>query len=267
MAAPEKGEIESQNGKAACRLAFGFTGSQAMTSPNGPADLAQIEAEICKVEEYLANLKSQRNTFSSIYKLPPEVIAHILRRVRTNRLSLWLSVTHVCRHWRQVALDCSSLWTTVNLSEQEAKAFLERSRSALLTVRARRSGQADNKNVISLLCDNLSRIRELRLDAGRYSWHSESFDINTVFSVPAPFMEKIFIRNRWNATPPAFTFGGNYPMLKTLVVSQQRLTWHSQSIRGLTKFVLQDIHSANQPTLSELVSILDECQGLEILSR
>jgi hypothetical protein len=26
----------------------------------------------------------------------------------------WISVTHVCRHWRQVALDDSSLWARIS---------------------------------------------------------------------------------------------------------------------------------------------------------
>ncbi|KAI0284067.1 hypothetical protein BC826DRAFT_894091, partial [Russula brevipes] len=64
-------------------------------------------------------LLTHRNTLAPISILPPEVLARIFHLVAVlpwHKLESlkWISVTHVCRHWRQVALDDSSLWARIS---------------------------------------------------------------------------------------------------------------------------------------------------------
>lgn len=49
----------------------------------------------------------------------------------------WLSITRVCKSWREVALAASALWKNIQITRQAlptANLFLERSRNAALNV-------------------------------------------------------------------------------------------------------------------------------------
>ncbi|KAI0277170.1 hypothetical protein BGY98DRAFT_900306, partial [Russula aff. rugulosa BPL654] len=72
--------------------------------------------------ESIRSLLTRRNTLVPISVLPPEILArvfHLLVRKEPpfcgRRKNLgWIRVTHVCRHWRQVALGDSSLWSKIS---------------------------------------------------------------------------------------------------------------------------------------------------------
>ncbi|KAH8091699.1 hypothetical protein BXZ70DRAFT_476761 [Cristinia sonorae] len=80
-----------------------------------------------------------------ISRLPVEVLADIFRwclpdtaTVFTPRRRLsWISVTHVCRYWRDVALQTPTLWTAIPVGQGSvpfAKEFLARSRRSPLRI-------------------------------------------------------------------------------------------------------------------------------------
>ncbi|KAI0058531.1 hypothetical protein BV25DRAFT_1788805, partial [Artomyces pyxidatus] len=94
---------------------------------------------------------TRRNALLPVHILPPEILARIFQfltimdqpgditRVKTKRLvSLgWIaSVTHVYRHWRQVALDTPRLWGRVSLrlGSRWSDEMIARSKSAPLTI-------------------------------------------------------------------------------------------------------------------------------------
>ena len=79
-----------------------------------------------------AQLRNLLNTRLPISKLPPEILSEVFlcqaAMLRQKRMKLhttstaedldihtpfyaWLNVSHVCRHWREVALKCANLWT------------------------------------------------------------------------------------------------------------------------------------------------------------
>ncbi|KAI0280965.1 hypothetical protein BC826DRAFT_874013, partial [Russula brevipes] len=89
-------------------------------------------------------LLTHRNTLAPVSVLPPEVLARIFHLVafadssgaETGSLR-WIGVTHVCRHWRQVALDDSSLWARISSSRVRptwVSEVLARARDAPLAI-------------------------------------------------------------------------------------------------------------------------------------
>ncbi|KAI0043548.1 hypothetical protein FA95DRAFT_1470995, partial [Auriscalpium vulgare] len=99
-----------------------------------------IDDEIAALQGVLRFWKTKRNKFvakSSI--LPPEVLSRVFeflalahpyrhdvdatRGGSSPRLG-WIVVSHICRHWRQVAVDDTSLWRTIS-SEMEPKWIAE----------------------------------------------------------------------------------------------------------------------------------------------
>ena len=92
----------------------------------------KLVEEIASLEARLSELKGEYNAQALISKLPPEILSEIFlqqavsvreERVTTTVVHLdndpfvhksfysWLNVTHVCRQWREVSLNCSQLWT------------------------------------------------------------------------------------------------------------------------------------------------------------
>ncbi|KAI0320219.1 hypothetical protein OF83DRAFT_1045377, partial [Amylostereum chailletii] len=69
------------------------------------------------------------NALAPVSRLPVELLAMIFESI-TDRF--WeihpIPLTHVCHHWRQVAINQKTLWTTIpTFSPSWAKTFIERS--------------------------------------------------------------------------------------------------------------------------------------------
>ncbi|KAA1473249.1 hypothetical protein DENSPDRAFT_744651, partial [Dentipellis sp. KUC8613] len=77
-----------------------------------------LEDEIEAMNLAMSNLRTRYNSLSLISSLPPEVLSNIFwyRMLASppSRNGLgWIEVTHVCRHWRDAALQDHSLWSDI----------------------------------------------------------------------------------------------------------------------------------------------------------
>ncbi|TFK78924.1 hypothetical protein K466DRAFT_506496, partial [Polyporus arcularius HHB13444] len=96
-------------------------------------------------------VRTQCNLTSAVHKLPPEIVLLIFDLVRhetareaghaTVELSAagncsLVSLTHVCRRWRAVALDCPALWTGIVSRSSSAETFVQRACDMPLSVAA-----------------------------------------------------------------------------------------------------------------------------------
>ncbi|KAH8101120.1 hypothetical protein BXZ70DRAFT_1007517 [Cristinia sonorae] len=82
----------------------------------------------------------------------------------------WLTITHVCRHWRQLSLQTSSMWANITyfpkVGPRIIGEMLVRAKHAPLAIRAIHSGHSDGtipKHLKDLLC-RLDRARLADLD-------------------------------------------------------------------------------------------------------
>ncbi|KAF8644090.1 hypothetical protein AX16_008695 [Volvariella volvacea WC 439] len=93
------------------------------------AERARIDQEILQLEEQLRDLRLRRNALVPISQLPPEILSRIMTIYQRDifnekppknehpspRSLLWISITQVSSHWRDVALQCPSLWNAISL--------------------------------------------------------------------------------------------------------------------------------------------------------
>ncbi|TFY56280.1 hypothetical protein EVG20_g8988 [Dentipellis fragilis] len=111
-----------------------------------------VELEIKAVELMVSSIRTHYNTFSLVNRLPPELLTLIFSFVRDCYLDLsrpfprskictepllaipWFKVTHVCRQWRNVALENPDLWSHVVLGTKWMPENFRRSRRAPLTI-------------------------------------------------------------------------------------------------------------------------------------
>ncbi|TDL22622.1 hypothetical protein BD410DRAFT_839686 [Rickenella mellea] len=240
--------------------------------PQGVGQL-QIRAQ----EATTLPLKLEPDDRCFVNSLPPEVIAHIFHLLQVRRSVHWLVVTHICRLWRQVAIECPSLWTSIRLSAarpQEASTFIQRAKSLPLTVvTSMTSSSTELVSITEFMLEHLSRIREvgllISLPPPLTGELAPDVDLQPIFSRPAPLLETLIIRrpsDLWFVNPEPICLGRNLPMLRSIVVEIQPLEWSSVSLRGLRELQLDKIWSGDQPTLSSLMAILEVCPALELLS-
>ena len=103
---------------------------------------ARVDQRILELEAEIRLLKKSRNvSASTLAKLPTEVLARIFWEYRAqpgdyraapSRIPTgmkWIVVTHVCHHWREVALNYHALWTDINFRCKPQMTALMLSRS------------------------------------------------------------------------------------------------------------------------------------------
>ena len=77
---------------------------------------AQIDLRIIQLLETIRALKEERNTHSIAVRVPPEILTHIFLYVVHQIYEArspppeQLSIPHVCRYWRTVAIHSQEFW-------------------------------------------------------------------------------------------------------------------------------------------------------------
>ncbi|KAI0300147.1 hypothetical protein B0F90DRAFT_1619426, partial [Multifurca ochricompacta] len=111
-----------------------------------------VDDELSALHMVMCAMRTRRNHLSLIGRLPSEILSFIFSFHAVNQpvardpiynsddpfppsltqVELgWITVTHVCRHWRQVAISNPNLWCTIvfDLGAKWAEEMLARSKS------------------------------------------------------------------------------------------------------------------------------------------
>lgn len=160
----------------------------------------------------LCDLKTRLNSTSPVCSFPSEILTEVfLRAARSHERDAithlktlppysWIRwVTHVCRHWRNVALNCQPLWSNLTLTgcRDFMALLLERTKDMPLSIRMvltnespSRSSRSWREEAAKLLLSHLPRTRTLSLTVvERYL--GDAFEY--IATVPAPLLESLYI--------------------------------------------------------------------------
>jgi hypothetical protein len=251
---------------------------------NNVKAVQMIDKEIEGYEEKIRALKRRRNGLAFISQLPPEILSTIFKWVEIMQAQVrgsyaygarmsWISVTHVCSHWRHVALECPGLWSRIEIqsvsgtSITSAEDFLTRSKRAPLTLTAD-IRPASQERIRSVLM-HMDRMQELvlnsvgQLDQGLFT---------IMETYPAPLLERFdisFIQGGVNSPRlPDQLFAGNHPSLRELRLTNCSHSWNLPSLDTLVSLRISDdsgVGSDRFPSLFQLISILSNTPNLEQL--
>ncbi|ETW81376.1 hypothetical protein HETIRDRAFT_317186 [Heterobasidion irregulare TC 32-1] len=148
----------------------------------------------------------------------------------------WIGVTHVCKHWRQVALDEPWLWTDVtpDMGRRWTWEFITRAGQMPLGIYGERearllpvlvaSGHLSHTQALAICCDDRRLLRIVR----------------SLITVAAPVLESLALGSTRalgeTAIPILEDFLAVYaPRLRTAVFVGLWIPWSSPIIRNLTK--------------------------------
>ena len=239
-----------------------------------------IDDEIKSLEGSIRALKHSRNKLAPISSLPTEVVEAIFSLLRVPGTSpsstlggkpVWLlRVTHVCQHWRKIALNQPLLWSHLNfatVSSAGAAEILTRAKTVPLHLEAQvplgRWGDTRFRNLRKELKAHVSHIRHLDLNI-EFKQLNKTLDRLTLaaptlgylsLSCQEGYIEKVSIPNT--------LFNGTTPGLSCLELYSCIIYWKSPLLRGLEHLKIRATYP--RPILSDWLNAMDEMPQLKTL--
>jgi F-box-like len=272
-----------------------------------------IDDELSALQVIMCSMRTRRNNFSLIGRLPPEILSRIVSFHAINqptprdpifdpddpfssssspiRFRLgWITVTHVCHRWRQVALSDPNLWRTVvfDLGVAWAEEMLARSKAVLISYsrdlpfQPRRVSRRRTLDDEVTLRKHLSHVQQLVL-----SGHPAALaPAVRALTTPAPHLESLeLLRNEPQSresciTLPSDLFAHDAPKLRHLTLFGCAVPWDSPLFRDLTRLDIRippvdpfprsapaaQSDRLSIPTFDRLLSILEAMPSLQVLT-
>lgn len=165
----------------------------------------------------------------------------------------WIRVSHVCRHWRDVALSSPQLWSHVILNVPAmAKECLVRSRGVPLYVyRVGKGGfTSKQQEVFQLVTRQFSRVRGLCIDAG-------TFDLgplpkNVLEHISTPLLSTCILRGgRYNQLLDLI-FDCDLPNLHDLEIPRSySRAWYTLPLPSTLRYLAVSTTSTFGPPISQ----------------
>ncbi|KAF9232498.1 hypothetical protein BU15DRAFT_81185 [Melanogaster broomeanus] len=230
---------------------------------------ARIDDEVALLRLPICALLIQRNALSPVSRLPHEILATIFlyqaysfyqdpRYSGTWGAPPWANVSYVCRHWRDVALNTSFLWSFLLVSPPRwTKELLSRTNMLPLRIRINVRYWARKEMIfLEQVTTDVTRIQDLSLKLPR----NLTEGVFSKLSTPAPLLHTLRLFVTQNDTEsvlvPDTLFSRETPALRTLELYRCHVPWSSPIFTTLTTLRLRDIASSSQPTITEILAIL-----------
>ena len=144
--------------------------------------------------EVLSLVRSLKNSFAPINRIPPEVFTLIPNHYDAHRSDRDLiRSTHVCRSWREILISRSSLWARLDcMNVDKTRTFIQRSESSpldILLISCWYKTYLDD--ALSLVIPHVPRLRSLDISYGTDTVPNSSFLSH--FRRHAPLLEDLQI--------------------------------------------------------------------------
>ena len=238
-----------------------------------------IDKQISKHEKSVITLKTLRNTFSPISKLPTEILCQIFYFFQESRHFVlnWIQVTYVCRQWRAVALNSPNLWTNLPLGYGHwTSVMLERSKRTSLTIKVDFSNRASNTiNHLESAFHHVDRFKVLSLE------HADpSLLRDLVLKLPksAPRLNSLVIsvyHSQFSETFPERDFASTCDLPEAMLCETENLhyvelkgcnpSWDSHLLSSLLHLKIEWVSKAARPTTKQFLEMLKRMPNLESL--
>ncbi|KAI0349525.1 hypothetical protein OH77DRAFT_1431987 [Trametes cingulata] len=216
-----------------------------------PLDRRLVEQAISDGERYVLFFRGYLNGMALIARLPPELLSevflHIVRWAFEDiaasyylssggsRFYTWITVSHVCRAWRAVALGTPRLWSHIVLTRSPV--FVEvfkRSKKAPLVVLAPVPSLArQTAELLNHVLLEPARLQDLRLYAPAHIVRSTCKKLTG----PLPLLENVILADHSypvsgytedsDALPPPTSFCAPLSKLRSLEICRLAMSWQN----------------------------------------
>jgi len=218
-----------------------------------------------------------------IHRLPVEILAHVFVLGSEDDMMLPVTVSHVCRNWRQIAFHIPSLWRRITLTPKTDmwRERIYRARACTLDIQlldqiTTRSGSPQRQHLdvhtvywyMYLVTPLIPRWRSLQVDfsvPSPYLWNAAlSGCCSNNRRAQALSLEDLSLVYRANEDSKEFClFSGFAPRLQRVTLDGIRLTW-LPSLFGNLSYLDYTHHSftTGHQAVEDMVSMLEVSYGL-----
>ena len=190
----------------------------------------------------LGLVRSVKNSLAPVNRIPPNLFLLIPKYWEECDMDRnAITLTHVCRGWRELLIADSSLWTHLDCTNvTKTRIYIERSKSSDLEISLqRRDGATYREDVFPLVVPHIGRVKSLNISGTEDILRNLTQHI----SRPIPLLEELTIDLTCGPAPvlSSALFNGDLPWLHTLVLSgvTTHLPW--KNLSNLTTFELRFI--------------------------
>ena len=225
-------------------------------------------------KKVLPKLHSLESILQPINRLPKDILI-LLPRFFTNEFGEHekfpmnkplITMTHVCRSWRNLLLSTPSLWTQIDFStpgSQQAECFLGRSGKQFLNIHHFLGSEDTTEPFLSTTLQILYRVRQLEI--GSYIQRLERVLVR--FTGPAPELKHLEIKNdpyfiHMDVKLPTTIFEGQLPKLTSLSLHYLRTDLRGFNFPSLTRF---SFTTGTYIPVGNLTSFFERCPLLEFI--
>ena len=207
----------------------------------------------------LTMVRSTKNTFASINRIPPEVLSLIPDYFETGEELIKL--THVCRSWREIFISRASLWTFVDCANPDkTSVYIQRSKGSPLNVSFMIRAHTHYRDpAFRLTIPHISRFKALTLCGHQCIIAS----LTKYLASSAPLLEKLKLQVDdvdSRTTVRDTLFDGDFSSLRELRLSGilTYLPW--KNLSNLTKFSFR--HVPNWLTVTQFLDFFEQAPRL-----
>ncbi|OJT10898.1 hypothetical protein TRAPUB_12582 [Trametes pubescens] len=259
-----------------------FQGDQAVRDHARSALQAQIQTH----ENAIVELKSRINGMAFTARLPPEILSDIFTLVAVDYYQArrwhhfgsthaykWITLTHVCRAWREIALNTPRLWSHIVLTQPNvAKQVLARSKKAPLWLSASLTHTDDQRaETLEVLMKESSRLKELHLTGPAHTVQA----LSAKWRTSADLLETINISSDFRQFDPASLlpapplssqiFSGQTPKLRHLQIHRIAVDWSNPLFCNTLRTLIIHAVYDNAPSPGEFSQLLDALEAMPLL--
>ncbi|EIW79351.1 hypothetical protein CONPUDRAFT_167108 [Coniophora puteana RWD-64-598 SS2] len=238
------------------------------------SEIADNCAVIRHYQELNRALRTRRNTLLRICSLPPEVLARIFSKCNERHRVL---ASHVCRHWREVALSEPRLWSTLSLNVSSNTVWEQvkftRSRHApldlsVVMVDRNREGRVQRLQDLREPLGQIPRTYKLDVhydqDSAPLLYESLTAPVNNLRDLRLHYHIRDAGHRDIVFMPDTILPEGT-PALRLLSLHSCAFQWSSPIFVGLSHLALTNIPIHLRATPEQLLSVAQRSPGLKTL--
>lgn len=232
--------------------------AQSCQSPTNKQGIATHERASNITTDALKVLKTLRNTYAPIHKLPNETLIGIFTMAADSD-----NIAQICQHWRHLAVGTPALWTNPPTHHHDhTLRFLKRSKNRPLDIRIFRK---TTFATASAILKDVGRIRTLHVEQShKYLSHIQKVHRS------APRLEELSIEKWDDGYPQKFVFSpdafGLTKTLRKLELNNVCLDWCILEFPALTHLTLREVTVTHDVTGIEFTETLQDMPLLQNLS-
>lgn len=229
------------------------------------------EDEVQKHKHAISNLWSQFNARLPVSRLPPEVLTKIFIMHRDfakypggaklGHPRYWIAISHVCRHWRTVALNYPTLWTYIDFNFDLtclSEVFVRAKQAPRLNILTKGLSR-DKRPIFLRVLEEMPRISELEIDL------PSNLILKRVGS--APLLQKLILDACDNSELEPFfgiLCGDEAPLLQYLVLKTWKaFVWPT----NVSHPNLKEFHLSSHDHPESLIDIFAALDGMPLLEK